>query len=176
VRFLNTMAGKQQLDEEATTATRKHELPAEEPDEEMRDVDQVKKKQKNRPHHLLHQATLRKPSWTYFHLQLFSTRPTGPLDIVSAKGYLSVAMQRFLGLHGLAIPVDILKLDGQEIWIRAPREDGSAVHEALSGWVGNEVKWNVKGRDDWLVRLAAGDDGQNLFKVSGSEPSVTLED
>jgi ribonuclease P/MRP protein subunit POP8 len=60
--------------------------------------------------------------------------------------------------------VDILKLNGKELWVRVPREDATAVHVALSGWVGDESKWAVKGRDEWLGRLVGGD-GMDLFGV-----------
>lgn len=148
----------------------KHELSDdgqvhEKPDEAMTDAPHTKKKAKSRPHHVIHQATLRKPSWTYFHLQLFTTSPKDSIDVVTAKGYLNVAMQRFLGLHGLAVPMDILKHERLEVWIRVPREDGPAVHEAMSSWTGDGVKWVVKGRDDWLVRLAGGGNGQDLFRT-----------
>jgi ribonuclease P/MRP protein subunit POP8 len=124
-----------------------------------------KKKPKTKPHHVLHQATLRKPSWTYFRLQLFSSPLANEhLDILTAKSYLNSALQRFLGLHGAAIPVDILKLEGTDIWIRVPREDVITVHEAIASWMGDGVRWAVKGRDEWLVRLADGGDGQDLFK------------
>lgn len=134
-------------------------------DEAMSNTPRPKKKQKNKPHHLLHQTTLRKPSWTYFHLQLFSPASNEPLDVLTAKRYLNSALQRFLGLHGAAIPVDILKLDGKDVSVRVPREDATSVHEALSGWMGDGVKWTVRGRDEWLVRLAGGGDGQELFQA-----------
>ena len=133
-------------------------------DEDIPDSNRPKKKQKSKPHHLLHQATLRKPSWTYFHLELFTPSSTEPLDILTAKRYLTSALQRFLGLHGAAISVDILKLAGREVWIRVPREEAPAVHEAVSGWMGEGIKWIVKGKDEWLTRLASGN-GQDLFRV-----------
>lgn len=136
-----------------------------------------KKKQNSRPRHVLHQATLRKPSWTYFHLRLFSStlssRPSEQeeLDILTAKRYLNAALQRFLGLHGTAIPLDILKLEGRSVWIRVPRDDAAVVHEAVVGWVGGGdddagevgVKWVAERRDEWLVRLAMGK-GDALFR------------
>jgi ribonuclease P/MRP protein subunit POP8 len=133
-------------------------------DEDGTEITRPRKKPKNRSHHLLHQATLRKPSWTYFHLSLFSPSSNEPLDILTAKRYLTSALQRFLGLYGAAISVDILKLDRKELWIRVPREDAPAVHEAVSAWLGDGVKWVVKGRDEWLVRLGSGD-GQDLFEL-----------
>jgi ribonuclease P/MRP protein subunit POP8 len=134
-------------------------------DELVGDVTRPKnKKQKTKPHHVLYQHTLRKPSWTYFHLQLFAASSDESADILTAKRYLTSALHRFLGLHGAAIPVDILKLQEREVWIRVPREDATAVHEALASWTGDSTRWIVKRRDEWLVRLAAAGNGQDLFR------------
>jgi ribonuclease P/MRP protein subunit POP8 len=118
-----------------------------------------------------HTATLRSPSWTYFHISLFTLQPLPPpsqtpLDALTARRHITSAFQRTFGLTGEAMPVDILKLDGDEVWIRVPIEDAVAVHESLSSWVGTEMggqRWVVKGRDEWLVRLVAGD-GADLFR------------
>jgi ribonuclease P/MRP protein subunit POP8 len=118
-----------------------------------------------------HTATLRSPSWTYFHFSLYTTTPPSPssslpLDAITVRRHITSALQRSFGLSGQAIPVDILKLEGDEVWIRVPVEDATAVHESLSSWVGTEMggqRWAVKGRDEWLVRLVAGD-GQDLFR------------
>ena len=116
-----------------------------------------------------HTTTLRKPQWTYFHLAVMSSSADLPdLDILAFRQNLTTALNQFLGLTGAAIDVDILKFDGEEAWIRVPREDASAVHEAVSGWAGaksakGQHKWIVKGRDDWLVRLVSGN-GMGLYK------------
>lgn len=53
------------------------------------------------------------------------------------------------------------------MWIRVPREDGSAVVAAVSGWVGGSgresVGWRVRGKGEWLERLVGGD-GRDLFE------------
>lgn len=109
-------------------------------------------------------TSLRHPDWTYFHLSLFSTIESEPkLDLITARQYITSALSRFLGLTGAAIPVDMLKLDGSELWLRVPRGDSLAFHEAVSSWVGTSSKWIVKGKDDWLLKLVAGD-GQDLFE------------
>jgi ribonuclease P/MRP protein subunit POP8 len=116
-----------------------------------------------------HTTTLRKPQWTYFHLAAVSSSTDLPdLDILTFRQNLTTALNQFLGLTGAAIDVDILKFEGAEAWIRVPREDASAVHEAVSGWGGTksakgQYKWIVRGRDDWLVRLVSGD-GMGLYK------------
>lgn len=129
-------------------------------DSTMTDAQTRKKK-----HHILYQATLRKPAWTYFHLELFRLdSQEEPADIITLKRNLTSALQRFLGLHGAAIPVDILKVEADHVWVRVPREDATAVHEAIVSWTSDGVKWIVKGRDEWLVRLASDGLGQDLFK------------
>lgn len=116
-----------------------------------------------------HTSTLRKPQWTYFHLVAVSSSADLPdLDILTFRQNLTTALNQFLGLTGAAIDVDILKFEGAGAWIRVPREDANAVHEAVSSWVGTKSakgqhKWIVRGRDDWLVRLVSGD-GMALYK------------
>lgn len=163
---------KEKFDNEPQDATMNegiHDTEAEGSTERDHDATEAvapkKKKRKANPHHLLHQSTLRKPSWTYFHLALFSPYYSQrSMDILTTKSHLNSALRRFLGLHGEAITVDILRVDKNEVWIRVPREDATAVHEALSSWTGDGVRFVVKGRDAWLIRLAGGGDGQDLFK------------
>ena len=65
-------------------------------------------------------------------------------------------------MTGTAIPIDILKVEGRDVWVRVPREDGRAVVEAGSGWVNEAVTWRVKGKSEWLGGLVAGN-GRDLF-------------
>lgn len=119
--------------------------------------------------------TIRRPPFTYFHLTLLSSSPsataTADPDILTFHKHLTSALQQFLGETGLAIPVDFLKTQGADCWIRVPREDGVAVGEAVSGWVGSrgtgdgwEVGWRVMGRGDWLGAVVAGT-GKGLFEA-----------
>lgn len=93
------------------------------------------------------------------------------LDAITVRRYLTATLSRFLGHMGAATPVDILKIDQQHVWVRVPTDNTRAVHEALSSWVSNQsgtgdgsgLRWIIKGRDDWLVRLAGGQGGQDLF-------------
>jgi ribonuclease P/MRP protein subunit POP8 len=138
-----------------------------------------KKRQKPNGSATYHTATLRSPRWTYFHLQLVtssmsmtSTSATNEagLDSLTVRRYLMAALSRFLGQMGAATPLDILKIEQQDVWIRVPRDDSTAVHESVSSWVGiqggmgegNGSRWIVKGRDDWLIRLTGGN-GDDLF-------------
>lgn len=74
-------------------------------------------------------------------------------------------MQRFLGLAGTAVSIDFLKVEGRDIWIRVPRDDGSVVVGAVSSWMGSEgVAWRIRGKSEWLGSLVAGD-GRELFEA-----------
>ncbi|KAF2416081.1 hypothetical protein EJ08DRAFT_559094, partial [Tothia fuscella] len=126
-----------------------------------------KKKPKPNSAQTHHQSTLRTPQWIYFHLKLYTHTPSAPLislDAITARRHFTAGLTRSFGLIGLAIPIDILKLENEEVWIRVPRDDAKMVHEAIAGWSGEEnggQKWIVRGRDEWLVRLGGGN-GEDL--------------
>ncbi|KAF2261667.1 hypothetical protein CC78DRAFT_345410 [Lojkania enalia] len=158
-----------------------------------------KRKRLNRKPHILHQATLKKGLWIYFHLVLItpstaapphppsSNSPSDPsttdLDPLTASSLLTPPLSAYLGLHGSAVPIDILKTKGADTWVRVPREDGSAFRASLSGWTGwcdgelvpgaqgaegrVRVSWRVKGESEVLGGLDWGDGisdgGRSLF-------------
>ena len=106
--------------------------------------------------------------FTYFHLRLRQSNPLipkEPVDIITARTHLTSALQQYLGLTGTAIPIDFLKVEGRDVWIRLPREDGSAVQGALSQWMARDgnVSWQVKGKGESISALKAGD-GRELFE------------
>ena len=74
-------------------------------------------------------------------------------------------MHQFLGIHGAAVPVDVLKLEGSEVWIRVPAEDRSALVAAVGGWVGRAGEgWRVMGWSSWSAGAEGGKDGgRELF-------------
>ena len=45
-----------------------------------------------------------------------------------------------------------------------PAEDGRAVTEAVSGWVGNDVAWKVRESGAWLGGIVTGS-GRHLFEM-----------
>ena len=125
-----------------------------------------KKRKKRAPKpHVLSQLTLRDPPWSYIRLQhLTSSTQTPSLDAVTAHLHLTAALSQFLGLHGTAIPFDILKFEGQDVWIRLPHEDSSALIAAVGGWVSaNGEGWQVKGSSSWDANALGKDGGQDLF-------------
>ena len=114
--------------------------------------------------------TIRNPPYTYLNLILLTSTPSSsssqpPLDILTARTYLTSALSQYLGLTGTAIPIDFLKVEGRSVWIRVPREDGVALVGALSQWVGKEgdVSWRVKAKGEWLGCVVAGN-GDHLFE------------
>ena len=114
------------------------------------------------------QMTFSELPFRYYHLMLVtsvaSTNVSTSLDVITARTYLTSALQQHLGLTGTAISIDILKMDGHGLWIRVPRGDGFAVQAALSQWVGKDgnISWRIKGQSEFAVNLDFGD-GQDLF-------------
>ncbi|KAH7371959.1 hypothetical protein BKA66DRAFT_384893, partial [Pyrenochaeta sp. MPI-SDFR-AT-0127] len=125
-----------------------------------------KRKDKESPH-ILHQCTFRKPSWTYLRLCLVTPgtaslaptsstaqsstattptdkpapiqaeRSTSNIDPLTVATLLSHPLSSYLGTTGAAIPIDILKTSGREVWVRIPRQDARGFRASLSGWVGS---------------------------------------
>lgn len=120
-------------------------------------------------HSVHHSLTIRNPPYTYLNLILLTSTPSSlsqpPLDLLTARTYLTSALSQYLGLTGTAIPIDFLKVEGRSAWIRVPREDSVALVGAISQWVGKEggVSWRVKAKGEWLGSVVAGN-GDHLFK------------
>lgn len=123
--------------------------------------------------------TIRSPSHAYIHLELQSSSSSSsssslshqhedadPLDALQLKSYLTAALKQFLGLHGAAIPFDILKVDRGQGWIRLPRDDLAAFAAAITAWTGTSLSGNqhvilrLRGCSDWLGTLV-GRDGED---------------
>lgn len=127
--------------------------------------------------------TIKTPSFSYAHLQvIFSTNippltfnppsalksitpapevsSKNSLDMLTFRSHVTAALTLFLGLTGSAIDVDVLKIEGNECWVRVPREDLSAVLAALGGWTGKisldgKVGFNVKASGNWLGSIVS---------------------
>ena len=118
------------------------------------------------------QLTVKCPPFAYIHLTLLNANciltPTPnqqpPLDILTARTYLTSALEQFLGMTGSAIAVDFLKVEGRDVWIRVPRQDASAVAGAVSQWISKDKgsSWRISARGEWLGGLLAGD-GSDVF-------------
>ena len=130
------------------------------------DSSQKNKRKKNqKPSSTISQFTIRNPPWAYVHLSLISasSNATAELDALTAHLQLRAALSQFLGLHGTAIPIDILKLEANNVYIRVPREDSSALVIAVGSWVGkNGEGWMVRHAGCWGPAFQS-DDGAELF-------------
>lgn len=114
--------------------------------------------------------TISAPPFSYIHLELqASSLKKSQLDDLTAKSYITSALTQFLGIHGSAISIDILKTEGKDVWIRVMREDASAAVAALGGWLrgrGNadeQLGWRVKGRGNWLGGLVGEGDVEGIW-------------
>ncbi|MCJ1331197.1 hypothetical protein MMC10_007885 [Thelotrema lepadinum] len=129
-----------------------------------------KRKSKANLSTIFSQTTIRHLTFAYLHLTLASpstliktsVAPTPPIDLITVRTHLTSALTQFLGLTGSTIPVDILKVEERDAWIRVPFEDKHAVVEALSGWTGNDVTWRIRESGSWLGGMV-GSNGYDLF-------------
>lgn len=132
----------------------------------------IERKRKQTKDAVLTSFTIRNPPWCYLHLSLVTpaslrafqdhtANDTTTVDAITVHMHLQAAFKQFLGLHGSAIPFDILKIEKQDAWVRFPREDAGAVLAALGGWVGKDGEgWRVKSRSLWGPEEG---DGRDLF-------------
>ncbi|KIW96862.1 uncharacterized protein Z519_02253 [Cladophialophora bantiana CBS 173.52] len=114
--------------------------------------------------------TLRSPPYSYFHLRLHAmpTQADQTLDEITLRSYLTAALQQYLGLTGTAIPVDVLKVEGPNAWIRVPCDDEVAVTAAVSQWVGVKgVSLGIEARGSWLGGVVARGLGKGLWSLGG---------
>ncbi|KAL7812275.1 hypothetical protein V8C26DRAFT_407445 [Trichoderma gracile] len=119
--------------------------------------------------HELLTCTIKAPPFSYIHLQLLTNPPeaaaTLELDNLQVKSYCTAALRQFLGLTGTAIPLDVLKVEASECWIRVPRDDLGAFAAALTAWKGSsdggvDFLLRVKQCSDWLGAMV-GSHGQD---------------
>lgn len=89
-------------------------------------------------YHEIYGATIKAPAYAYAHLKVFGcTDPDTDLDELTLRQYLTAALKQFLGVTGMSISVDILKVSGSECWVRIPRQDLGAFASAITAWVGS---------------------------------------
>lgn len=106
--------------------------------------------------------------YTYFHLTLVHSldrHVVTSLDLITVRTYLDSALRQYLGLSGTAVPIDIIKVEDLDVWIRLPREDSGAVQGAISQWVGKDgnISWRLKGHSEFVNNVKHGD-GIDLFQ------------
>lgn len=125
-----------------------------------------KRKRNSKPAQRMIQFTIRNPPHCYIHLRQISPAPSKSvvLDDITAHLQLTAALTQFLGVHGSAIPIDVLKTEAADLWIRIPNEDKAAVIAAVGSWVGSKGEaWRVMGSSSWDARAMGQDGGQDLF-------------
>lgn len=113
--------------------------------------------------------TIHNPPHTYLHLSIsIAHKPASPdLDEITLRQHLFSALTQSFGLTGTAIPIDILKLEGYEAWIRVPRDDEMAVVAALAQYAGSAgtVAVRVRGRGTWLGGLVGQIENARLWSL-----------
>jgi ribonuclease P/MRP protein subunit POP8 len=127
-----------------------------------------KRKRKPKKSTITTHFIIRSPQWSSIHLQHLSPTSsegeTSAFDALIAHNHLTAALSQFLGLHGEAITIDILKVEGTEVWIRVPAADKAALIAAAGGWISRKGEgWRVIGTSSWDARAVARDGGQDLF-------------
>ncbi|KAI1138760.1 hypothetical protein F5Y05DRAFT_350123 [Hypoxylon sp. FL0543] len=118
--------------------------------------------------HELVTATIKAPRFSYAHLEVV-TNSVDPveLDALQVRSYCTSALKQFLGATGVGIPLDVLKVEGRECWLRMPRDDLGAFSAAITAWQGlyqDSVHYSlrIRGCSDWLGALV-GRDGEDLL-------------
>jgi ribonuclease P/MRP protein subunit POP8 len=119
------------------------------------------KKSKSRE---IYSTTIRSPTYAYAHLELIATNNL-ILDDLQLRSYLTAALKQFLGATGSGMPIDILKVQGKESWVRIPRQDLGGFAAALTAWSGsgNSTGFIVRAAGDWLGALVGWHDQRNLW-------------
>lgn len=133
---------------------------------------QEAKKTNPKSHELL-SCTLKAPAFSYAHLEVFregddrraSGSSASTTDMLQFRSYCTSALTQFLGVTGAAIPLDILKVQGNECWLRVPRPDLGAFAAAVTAWPGtrdqgSHLVLRVRQCSDWLGSMV-GRDGQD---------------
>ncbi|KAI1332044.1 hypothetical protein F5Y16DRAFT_212335 [Xylariaceae sp. FL0255] len=131
---------------------------------------------KTSKNHELAKTTIKSPLYSYAHLQLYTSSPLpnanqDSLDALQVRSYCTAALKQFLGATGTAIQPDILKVQGQDCWIRVPREDLRPFAAAITAWQGasengeggSQALLRIQGCSDWLGALVGQEDEQKLW-------------
>ncbi|PFH57227.1 hypothetical protein XA68_15331 [Ophiocordyceps unilateralis] len=115
-------------------------------------------------------CTIKSPPFSYAHLELATDddvddgKPFVALDDLQVRSYCTAALRQFLGLTGVAISIDILKVDQRQCWVRVPRPDLGSFAAAITAWRGvtegdSHRLLRIKCCSDWLG-VMVGVDGQ----------------
>ncbi|KAI1659047.1 hypothetical protein F4813DRAFT_37276 [Daldinia decipiens] len=119
--------------------------------------------------HELATVTIKTPRYSYAHLELFSaSADPGVLDALQVRSKCTSALKQFLGTTGLGMPLDILKVEGKDCWLRVPRDDLAAFSAAITAWQGSyqdglHSSLRIRGCSDWLGALVGRDGEDELW-------------
>lgn len=111
---------------------------------------------KSTKYHEIYSTTFKTPPYAYAHLQVICPTDTDIiLDELTLRQHLTAALRQFLGVTGLGICIDILRVSGPECWLRVPREDLGAFTSAVTAWVGagSMSGFRICAAGDWLGAL-----------------------
>jgi ribonuclease P/MRP protein subunit POP8 len=117
-------------------------------------------------------CTIKAPQFSYAHLELLTDSSAAigavALDDLQVKAYCTAALRQFLGLTGAATPLDILKVQGIECWVRVPRGDLSNFAAAITAWKGTtedgvHCLLRIKQCSDWLGAMVGSDGQERLW-------------
>lgn len=117
-------------------------------------------------YHEIYSTVIKAPPHAYAHLQVICpTEPDIVLDELTLRQYFTAALKQFLGVTGMGISVDILKVSGPECWVRVPRQDLGAFTSAVTAWVGSGSAsgFRISAAGDWLGALVGRHDQRNLW-------------
>jgi ribonuclease P/MRP protein subunit POP8 len=132
-----------------------------------------KSSQSQRPNsqtsHELLKCTIKAPPFSYAQLE-FITEELQPasLDNLQVKSYCTAALRQFLGDTGTAIPIDILKVEGNECWLRFPREDLGAFSAAITAFPGvfdggKQSLLRIRQCSNWLGLMVGRDRQEDVW-------------
>jgi|SRR3569833_75312 len=143
----------------------------EDADANMADISASTGQTKSHKSRDLFTCTISKPLSAYAQLELVSTdhqRPAAGLDNLQVRSYCTAALTQFLGATGAGMPVDILKVQGSQCWVRVPREDLGAFTAAITLWRGpgeggSSTLLQVRASGNWLGGLLGRSEQQTLW-------------
>lgn len=120
--------------------------------------------------HELITSTIRSNKWGYVHLKLVPNNHTTHLELdnLQAKLLCTSALTQFLGISGKAMPIDILKVERAEFWIRLQAQDLPRFNAAVSATqeliMGDErCSLCIIGCSEWLGALVNQDSQPTLW-------------
>ncbi|KAL1900264.1 hypothetical protein Sste5346_002575 [Sporothrix stenoceras] len=117
----------------------------------------------------LYSSTIGRPPFAYAQIEVVqNAKSQGSLDALQVRSYCDAALKQFLGATGGAMPLDLLKLDGNEFWVRLPREDMGLFAAALAAWSsvsrsGTATALRLRASGNWLGSLVRRSEQQAIW-------------